>query len=124
MGAGLGIAVLTIFTRSVFRCAELSGGFNGKLFNDQITFMILEGPMIIMACTALTLFHPGIAFQGHWHDANFSYRPFPWTKKHPHFNMKTLSDEQSIASRSSHGEPVELIVREYSRLPAGRPPST
>ncbi len=70
---GLGLAVLTIFIRSVFRVAELSGGFNGKLFNEQIPFMILEGPMIIIACTAMSTLHPGIAFQGSWHEADFIF---------------------------------------------------
>lgn len=39
----LGVATLLVFVRCVFRCAELSGGFNGDLFNDEVAFMILEG---------------------------------------------------------------------------------
>ena len=31
--------------------------------------------MITIACTCLTLLHPGIAFQGHWAEANFKFRP-------------------------------------------------
>ena len=73
---GLGLAGLTIFIRSVFRVAELSGGFNGKLFNEEIPFMILEGPMVIIACIAMSALHPGIAFQGSWHEADFIF----WTK--------------------------------------------
>lgn len=49
-----------IFVRSVFRCAELSGGFSGPLANEEVTFMILEGSMIILACITLTAFHPGL----------------------------------------------------------------
>ena len=30
--------------------------------------------MIIIACTCLTLCHPGIAFQGNWKDADFVLR--------------------------------------------------
>lgn len=68
---GLGVATLTIFIRSSFRVAELSGGFHGKLANDEVSFMVLEGTMVIIACIALTLCHPGLCFQGEWRDANF-----------------------------------------------------
>jgi hypothetical protein len=71
---GLAVATLTIFTRSTFRVAELSGGFHGSLANNQISFMILEGAMVTIACSCLTLLHPGIAFQGHWADADFKFR--------------------------------------------------
>jgi hypothetical protein len=64
----LGIATLTIFVRSVFRCAELSGGFNGSLANNEITFMILEGAMISIAVIALTSFHPGLIWKGEWRE--------------------------------------------------------
>lgn len=82
--SGLGLATLTIFIRSVFRVAELSGGFNGKLFNEEVPFMILEGPMVIIACTAVSVFHPGFAFQGCWHKADFVF----WTK----FTLKNDGD--------------------------------
>ena len=36
--------------------------------------MILEGPMVIIACIALTVLHPGIGFQGAWLDADFAWR--------------------------------------------------
>lgn len=68
---GLGVAAITIFVRSIFRVAELSGGFDGSLANNQITFMILEGAMIVSACIALTVGHPGPAFRGLWNTMNF-----------------------------------------------------
>jgi hypothetical protein len=71
---GLLIATLTIFTRCVFRVAELQQGFNGELFNDEIAFMVLEGPMIIIASICLTIFHPGLAFKGRWADSTWSLR--------------------------------------------------
>jgi hypothetical protein len=71
---GLCLATFTIFVRSVFRVAELSGGFRGPLANNQISFMILEGVMVIIATTCLTLLHPGVSFQGAWSAANFSLR--------------------------------------------------
>lgn len=33
--------------------------------------MILEGAMIVIASTLLTIGHPGIAFQGSWDSADF-----------------------------------------------------
>jgi hypothetical protein len=71
---GLSVATLTIFVRSTFRVAELSGGFDGSLANNQASFMVLEGAMVTIACGCLTFLHPGIAFQGSWSDANFTFR--------------------------------------------------
>lgn len=65
----LTLATLCIFVRCAFRVGELSNGFDGSLFTkDQVTFMILEGAMIVLASTALTVFHPGLAFSGRWPD--------------------------------------------------------
>jgi hypothetical protein len=36
--------------------------------------MVLEGAMIVLATTCLTVSHPGIAFQGIWGEANFSFK--------------------------------------------------
>ncbi|KAH7142617.1 RTA1 like protein-domain-containing protein [Dactylonectria estremocensis] len=58
----LGAAVMLIFIRSVYRVAELQQGFNGPIANDEVSFMILEGPMIFLAVLAMTVLHPGIAF--------------------------------------------------------------
>ncbi|OOO05032.1 RTA-like protein [Aspergillus oryzae] len=46
---GLAIATLTIFIRSIFRVAELNGGFSSDLANDEVAFMILEGAMMVIA---------------------------------------------------------------------------
>lgn len=37
------LAILTIFTRCVFRVAELSEGWDGDLIHDEATFIALEG---------------------------------------------------------------------------------
>lgn len=71
---GLVLATLMIFIRSVYRCVELSGGFTGKLFTkDEALFMVLEGVMIVFAGGLLTFLHPGISFQGSWHDVNNTF---------------------------------------------------
>lgn len=71
---GLAIATLAIFIRSAYRVAELSGGFHGSLANNEVSFMILEGTMIIIATSCLTFLHPGLAFHGSWATANFTFR--------------------------------------------------
>lgn len=36
--------------------------------------MILEGAMVILAVSLLTILHPALAFQGEFHNANFALR--------------------------------------------------
>ncbi|KAK8912577.1 Sphingoid long-chain base transporter RSB1 [Metarhizium anisopliae] len=61
-----GIATIAIFIRCVYRLAELQEGFAGKLANDEVLFMIFEGPMITLAAIAITILHPGFCFKGAW----------------------------------------------------------
>jgi hypothetical protein len=70
----LSLATLCIFIRSIFRVAELSGGFKGSLANNEVSFMILDGTMVIIACITLTVMHPGFAFGAVWQEANFTFR--------------------------------------------------
>ncbi|RAH47682.1 RTA1 domain-containing protein [Aspergillus brunneoviolaceus CBS 621.78] len=63
---GLAIAVSTIFTRSIFRVAELKGGFSSDLANDEIALMILESTMIAIACICMTAAHPAVAMGRRW----------------------------------------------------------
>ncbi|KAL1841276.1 hypothetical protein VTJ49DRAFT_7278 [Mycothermus thermophilus] len=57
---GVFLAAAFVFVRSVFRCAELSEGFDGPLANDEVTFMVLEGTMIALTSILLTVAHPGV----------------------------------------------------------------
>lgn len=70
----LAISTLAVFARSVFRVAELSEGFDSDLAKDEVTFMILEAAMIAVAVILMTLLHPGVAFQGSYHEADFRMR--------------------------------------------------
>lgn len=63
------VAMVFVFTRCIYRVIELQEGFDGSLANDEVAFMILEGPMIIIAMTLVLIWHPGVAFQGRWSDA-------------------------------------------------------
>ena len=68
----IGIATVAILIRCAFRCAELSMGFNGHLANDEATFMVLDGFMMIITVTVLTLAHPGITLGvERWEDGAF-----------------------------------------------------
>ena len=95
---GLVTAVITIFIRCVYRCAELSGGFHGNLFRkDEGLYMLLEPVMIFIAASCLTILHPGICFQGTFAEVSFSFR----TRKDGS-NMKLDrmgSDEENQGSR-------------------------
>jgi hypothetical protein len=70
----LWLATILIMIRSIYRIVELQGGFIHGVASNEVAFMILEGPMIILATLTMTVFHPGIAFQGHWKDASWSLR--------------------------------------------------
>ncbi|KII88204.1 hypothetical protein PLICRDRAFT_110372 [Plicaturopsis crispa FD-325 SS-3] len=97
----LAFAVVCIFVRSCFRVAELKEGFSGALANDEITFMILEGTMISLAVIALTVFHPGVCFQGYWEEVNFKLRG------------KVGGSKSGSSSDSSHAFALETT--EYRR---------
>ncbi len=60
------LATVTILIRSIFRVAELTGGFHGALWNNEVDFMVLDGVMVAVASICLTVFHPGLAFHGRW----------------------------------------------------------
>ena len=59
----LAFATLCIFTRSVYRVAELSEGWNGHLIKTQKYFIGLEGAIVSAAVLALNIFHPGFCFR-------------------------------------------------------------
>ena len=71
---GLLLATTSIIIRSIYRVAELWGGFEGELWNNEVDFMILDGAMIALAVVVLTALHPGVAFGEQWHAANWSFR--------------------------------------------------
>ncbi|KAG2009306.1 hypothetical protein GB937_007906 [Aspergillus fischeri] len=58
--AALVVATITVYTRSNFRVAELNGGYDSDLANDEVTFVILEEAMVSITCLCLTIMHPGM----------------------------------------------------------------
>ena len=61
--AAFSLSMLLIFTRCVFRVAELSGGWDGHLANTQKYLIGLEGAIIIAAVLLLNLCHPVLCFK-------------------------------------------------------------
>ncbi|TPX23572.1 hypothetical protein DIZ76_012906 [Coccidioides immitis] len=59
----LAVSTLTIFTRCVYRVAELSEGWDGPLMRDEPLFIVLEGVMIVIAVVVLNAFNPAICFK-------------------------------------------------------------
>ncbi len=95
--AALALAGVFIFVRSVFRCAELSGGFDGPLANEEVTFMVLEGTMIALACVLLTASHPGLAV------GTEAWAAASWKGK----KNRRAGDEEKFVSASSSGPETE-----------------
>jgi len=58
----LAFATLCIFTRSVYRVAELSEGWTGHLISTQKYFIGLEGAIVAAGILSLNAFHPGFCF--------------------------------------------------------------
>jgi hypothetical protein len=56
-------ATLCIFTRSVYRVAELSEGWSGHLISTQKYFIGLEGAIVAAGILSLNAFHPGMCFK-------------------------------------------------------------
>jgi hypothetical protein len=90
----LGVATACLFIRTVFRSVELSGGFSGHLANSQVQFMILDGVMVIIACTCLTVMHPGIGFGNKWAEAKFPFRKKVETNRERETEEEVVSGER------------------------------
>ncbi|KAI9654627.1 MAG: hypothetical protein M1821_005834 [Bathelium mastoideum] len=91
------IATVLILIRSIYRVTELQGGFGGTIANNQASFMVFEGPMIILAVLGLTIFHPGLILKEVWRTSEFSFS----SKKTPHvehYNMQAGKDDHSSRS--------------------------
>ncbi|TGO44146.1 hypothetical protein BCON_0588g00030 [Botryotinia convoluta] len=71
---GLTMATVLILIRSIFRVAELVKGFQSKLANEEIPFMILEGAVMISATTIMTIFHPGLIIKRSWKESGWELK--------------------------------------------------
>lgn len=64
----IAFAYSTILIRCIYRIPEMAGGWGNPRMREEVAFLVLDGLMIALAATALTLAHPGIMFPA-------------WTKK-------------------------------------------
>ncbi|KAI5206639.1 hypothetical protein AUEXF2481DRAFT_113182 [Aureobasidium subglaciale EXF-2481] len=103
----LALATITIYIRCVFRVAELQDGFGGELANDEGMFMGFEGPMIIIATIALTIFHPGIAFgsASSWKAANWTWKK---SNKGDNNHIRMVSQETASPRSIAESESTDL----------------
>ena len=92
---GIGIATIGILVRCAFRCAELSEGFDSELANDEVTFMILDGCMMVITVFVLTAAHPGLTLGDRW-----NIEPF-WGKKKRNAFAMANNKEGPVSSHSS-----------------------
>ena len=76
--------------------------------------MILEGPMVIIACTAVSAFHPGLAFQGSWHEADFIF----WTKCTIRTRKRPAAEDKPNPALSDEESGMHTGVAEVAGLPA------
>lgn len=68
------VATIAVLVRSIFRVAELWGGFSGDLWNNETDFLVLDGAMMAVAVVLLSILHPGVAFGAQWSSANWSFK--------------------------------------------------
>lgn len=102
----LAFATLCIFTRSVYRVAELSEGWTGHLIETQKYFIGLEGATVSAAVLALNFFHPGFCFR----EGDVNARgAFGFGKKSKN-NFTAAADEKAVSSDNE--PPVLDQVRE------------
>ncbi|CAK7208043.1 hypothetical protein SEUCBS139899_010877 [Sporothrix eucalyptigena] len=56
------VAYMCILIRCIYRIAEMAGGWGNKIMQDQPSFIVLEGFMILIAVGILAGFQPGHFF--------------------------------------------------------------
>lgn len=61
--ASIIISYTTILIRCIYRIAEMAGGWSNPIMQDQVSFIILDGVMCVIAVLALNIFHPGFLFK-------------------------------------------------------------
>ncbi|KAL2696258.1 hypothetical protein AAEP93_002672 [Penicillium crustosum] len=60
---GIVVAFLTTYARCVYRIAEMAGGWQNSIMQDELTFIIFESAMCAVAVLALSITHPGHFFK-------------------------------------------------------------
>lgn len=71
INAGTTVSTACILVRTAYRVAELSSGLHSDIANNEAALMVFEGAMVLIAAACLAVYHPGVAFEGRWDEANF-----------------------------------------------------
>ncbi|KAK6498895.1 hypothetical protein TWF481_011466 [Arthrobotrys musiformis] len=92
----LGVATVALYVRSVYRIAELSGGYTGHLAKDEVAFCILEAVMIAILSLVTAAFHPGYGFGEAYTliSEQKALYPRPWKRRA--FFMRDLKSEDVL----------------------------
>ncbi|CAK7211974.1 hypothetical protein SCUCBS95973_001305 [Sporothrix curviconia] len=61
-GVAVAVAYVCILIRCIYRVAEMAGGWGNKIMQDQPSFVVLEGFMILIAVGILAGFQPSYLF--------------------------------------------------------------
>ncbi|KAL6866243.1 hypothetical protein ACO1O0_002350 [Amphichorda felina] len=64
------LASVLLVAYCAYRVVEMATGVNGKLFQTQVVFMIMDGVVPLGAATLITVQHPGAAFGPAWAPTN------------------------------------------------------
>ncbi|CCF47037.1 RTA1 like protein [Colletotrichum higginsianum] len=56
------VAYACVMIRCVYRVAEMAGGWGNHIMQDEVSFMVLDGSLVLVCVTLLTVFHPGLYF--------------------------------------------------------------
>jgi hypothetical protein len=81
------------------------------LANNEVEFMILEGPMVFVALLVLTIWHPGYVFGTDlWNNAGFHLR-----KSREPKTMQSYKEVDGSSQNSQEGFVLEQRNREQTR---------
>ncbi|KAL5596247.1 hypothetical protein FOVSG1_009936 [Fusarium oxysporum f. sp. vasinfectum] len=58
----ISIAFVAIIIRCIYRIPEMATGWGSDLMKDEITFLIFDGAMVLVAIFLVTVFHPANYF--------------------------------------------------------------
>lgn len=106
----LAFCTICIFTRSVYRVAELSEGWRGHLIQTQKYFIGLEGAIVSAGVLALNIWHPGLCFrEGYTARKGFG---FGRSRQEKDRNSEAAQVERAADGRPAKGEAVVDSVPE------------
>jgi len=112
-------AKLCIFIRCNFRTTELSNGFGVNLVQNQETFMVFDGALVLLACILLTVMHPAVCFRETWAEATARNK---FWKNIPDFKCrKEKSGSSKMWNWESGTENGSTVMMEDGKMMETRP---